>query len=741
MKYRLTLLSTLLLMFAHQSQAQMPAALVNAERAKLLASVKSVPKLGACGPVAIWGTMAFPILSAPNADGVEMAIAAAAGYAKGRVVLFGQNSYLSGSGGGDHGQLLENCVKWAANKEKPRIGLRGAQSAAATLQKRGFRTESMEKLDKKSLNDYDVVIVNMQGLISTEDGAAVFEFIKGGGGFIGGMSGWAFGQTSGGKDLATSHGLNQALLPIGVAITDMTAFDRLPAFDARIELSPLMNAAEAIGAIRKQQQGQGAAITPEQLKQGSNAIQIALAAQSPGRNNLQVAVLGALGNADANVPVPTRETPLTDAQHGPARMRLGMEARVLKLASGGAVVPHPAHEVFPGKVPATAPRIKGELVVTPAISGWTSTGLYAAAGDSITVTIPAAFAGKGYAVRIGCHNDTLYHLDKWQRVPDICRSVSLEEPVTKTASAFGGLIYIEVPSRERDNQATCPVTIENAVAAPYFVLGKDTDETWKQIQNRPAPWAELAGSKMVVSCPSEVARNIKNPTELMTFWDAVVTAQDDLSNQTAERRRPERIVCDVQISAGYMHSGYPIMVPTSAAPEMVTLTRLKWPGWGFYHEIGHNHQRSDFTFAGTGEVTNNVIGMYCYEAVLKKDKTVGHTGALPERQREYMKEIKKAADKWALWKKEPFLALTTYVQLIDAFGWESWRAYLYSFADESFGPKPENDEEARDQFLVRYSKITKKNLAPFLEFWGIPLSSQAKAAVSTLEPWMPKGIN
>jgi Peptidase M60, enhancin and enhancin-like/N-terminal domain of M60-like peptidases len=740
MKFPVLTFFTFLLCLTTTSHSQMPPAMVNAERAKILAGVKSVPKLGACGPVAIWGTIAFPILSAPNADGVELPVAAAAGYAKGRVILFGQNSYLSGSGGGDHAQLLENCVKWASNKEKPRIGLYDAEAAAA-LDKRGFRAESFKKLDTKSLNDFDVVIVNMQRVISAEDGAAVIDYIKGGGGFIGGMTGWAFGQTSGGKDLAIAHGLNQALLPTGVAITDMTAFDRLPGFYSRVELSPLMNASEAIGAIRKQQEGKGAALTPDQLKQGSNAIQIAMAAQSPGRNSLQQAVLRAIGNGDGKVSVPTKEAPLTDAQHGPARLRLGMESRVLKLAAGETITPHPAHEVFPGKVPADAPRITSELVITPSIPGWASTGLYAAAGDSITVTIPAAFVAKGYAVRIGCHSDTLYHLDQWQRVPDICRSVSLDAPVTKTASAFGGLIYIEVPSRDRANTETLSATIGNAVPAPLFVLGKDTDASWKEIQKRPAPWAELAGSKMIVTLPSDVARTINNPTELMTFWDAVVTAQDDLSNQTADRLRPERIVCDVQISAGYMHSGYPIMVPTSAAAEMVTLNRIKFPGWGFYHEIGHNHQKPEFTFAGTGEVTNNVLGMYCYEAVLKKDKIIGHTGATLERQKEYMKEIKQADDKFALWKKEPFLALTTYIQLVDEFGWEAWRKYLHSFATNELGPKPENDDDARDQFLVRYSKITQKNLGPFFDFWGIPVSSSAKAEVSKLEVWMPKGAN
>ncbi len=716
--------------------AQMPPALVNAERAKILEGVKSVPKLGAPGPVGIWGQIAFPILSAPDKDGVEIAVGAAAAYGKGRIILFGQNAYLSGDGGGDHAQLIENCVMWAGNKAKPRIGLKGVKGAA--LAQRGLKAEEFSTVEKKNLSDYDVVILNTQGVVSAEEGAALIEYIKGGGGFIGGMTGWAYGQTSGGKDLATSHGVNQAIMAAGVANTDMSAFDQLRSFEARVELPAMMNASEAITAIKKQREG-GPTLTPEQMKQGMNAIQIAMAAQPPDRSNLKNAVAAALGNAGTDAPIPTAKAPLNDTQHAAARLRLGMETRMLRLMSAEGIKAHPAHVEFPGKAPENAPRTGAEIAITPSISGWHSTGLYAVAGEPITVTIPEKFADKGYAVRIGCHSDTLYHLDKWERAPDITRSDTLATATTKTASAFGGLIYIEVPGRAKDDEPFT-VAIKDAIAAPLFVLGKDDDAKWKEIRQRPAPWAEMACDKMIISFPREVAQAINNPTELMQFWKATVEAQDDVSNQAAERTRPERIVADVQISAGYMHSGYPIMIPTSAAPEMTTLTRLKFPGWGFYHEIGHNHQRRTFTFDGTGEVTNNVIGMYCYEAVLKKDWLIGHGGITEESRKDHIKKIKAAKDKWQTWKSDPFLALTTYIQLIQEFGWESWRKYLHSFDSTEYGPEPKGDDEARDQFLIRYSKIANKNLGPFFDFWGIPVSSAAKAEVSKLEPWMPKGL-
>ncbi len=727
------------LLFCAFAQAQMPPEMVTAERTKILAGVKSVPKGGSPGPIAIWGNIAFPILSAPDRQGVEIAVAAAAGYGKGRTMLFGQNNFLDGGLGGDHAQLMENCVKWVGAKDKPRVGLRGV-NAVSFYDGRGFRTEKFDgPLEKKTLKDYDVVIANIQGITDPEEGAALAEWIKGGGGFIGGMTGWAFGQTSGGKDLAVAHGVNQALMAAGVAITDMSAFDQLRAFEARPALPRMMNASEAVTALKKQSSG-GAALTAEEVNQGANAIQIALAAQPPDRSNLRDAVTAALGGTSNSGPIPTKADPLTQAKNASARIRLGMETRVLRLAATEKVAAHPAHESFPGKTDAAAPRITKEVSITPSIPGWTSTGLYAAAGETITVSVPAAMADQSYAVRIGCHSDTLYHLDTWSRAPDISKSTALTSAQTKTASAFGGLVYIEVPNRAKDD-APFTVTISNAVAAPLFVLGKDDDDKWNNlIKKLPAPWAEMACDKMIVSVPTEIARAVKNPTEVMTFWKKQVEAQDDISNQTAERKRPERMVADVQISAGFMHSGYPIMLHVPEADEMVTFSRLKFPGWGYHHEVGHNHQRGDFTFDGTGEVTNNVLAMYVYHAVLEKDWLIGHPAISEEARKENIQKIKRASDKWQTWKSDPFLALTTYIQLIQEFGWESWRKYLYSFSDSSFGPAPANDDAKRDQFLVRYSKIANKNLGPFFEAWGIPVSSSAKAEVGKMPPWMPMGL-
>ena len=82
----------------------------SAERAKLLDGVTAIPKLGAPGPVAIYGQFAFPVIAA-GADGkAQMALCAAAEYGKGRAIIFGHTGYIdAGSMNADLGKLLENA--------------------------------------------------------------------------------------------------------------------------------------------------------------------------------------------------------------------------------------------------------------------------------------------------------------------------------------------------------------------------------------------------------------------------------------------------------------------------------------------------------------------------------------------------------------------------------------------------------------------------------------------------------
>ena len=399
---------------------------------------------------------------------------------------------------------------------------------------------------------------------------------------------------------------------------------------------------------------------------------------------------------------------------------------------------HPAAEFFPGAVPADAARIASRTVsIDTTVPAWHSTGLYAAPGELIRVQIPPEAADKGFGVRIGCHTDGLWHLDKWQRAPEISRRESLRQAQTAAANPFGGLIYIEVPGD--CTLGTIAVSVAGAVEAPRYIHGKTSVEEWKtKLRNSPAPWAELETKKVILSVPSAKIRQLDDPDALMAVWDAILDAQADLATIPRDRKRPERIVPDTQISAGYMHSGYPIMTWLDGSVDTsLSTAKMKAGSWGHFHELGHNHQVGDWTFDGTGEVTCNLFSLYVMETVCGQPSGRGHDAMEPASVEKRLRKHLETRAVFERWKADPFLALTMYHQLRTGFGWEAFKKVFAEYRDLPNAQRPKNDDEERDQWMVRFSRATGKNLGPFFQTWGVPTSQAARDSIQGLPGWMP----
>ncbi len=142
---------------------------------------------------------------------------------------------------------------------------------------------------------------------------------------------------------------------------------------------------------------------------------------------------------------------------------------------------------------------------------------------------------------------------------------------------------------------------------------------WKQtLRNAPGPWAELVGKLVILSVPSSAVRDLDDPEALMAYWDEVME-HCYAFYAAPKRNRPERYCVDRQISAGYMHSGYPIMTGDDVAKTFCDLNILRGNTgikcWGFYHEMGHNFQQPEWTWSAFGEVTNNLFSLYGTETL------------------------------------------------------------------------------------------------------------------------------
>jgi hypothetical protein len=127
--------------------------------------------------------------------------------------------------------------------------------------------------------------------------------------------------------------------------------------------------------------------------------------------------------------------------------------------------------------------------------------------------------------------------------------------------------------------------------------------------------------------------------------------------------------------------------------------------------------------------------MYTIETVCKKPWIKGHEG-LSNRERQIAKYIG-GGRKFEMWKSDPFLALQMYAQLVEGFGWETFKKVFAQYRDLPKDQRPRGEEQERDQWMVRFSQACGRNLGPFFDAWGVPVSAKAREQIAALPAWMP----
>ncbi len=703
-------------------------------RGILLEGVKEVAAPGAPGSLAVCAPGAEAIVVGEAGAGGRAAVVAAGKLGRGRVVAFAHDGYFSEEhlATADTGRLVANAARWASGgKKAPKVGVIRPESMAKFLGAEGMTTAKASP--QESLDGFDVLVVTPYDL-SPRHADRIRSFVRSGGGLLAAATGWGWQQGSR-APMSTFVG-NRMLAGSGLAWTDGFAGRTAPGgFSAGGAISPLLNASAALDALKA-----GREPGADDFAAGIEAVLLALRSLPPSESKFRGDVAKALKGLRGADLVPTEKS-RADVKDMRRRFAIGLETAVALAAPADEARALPAAADFPGAVDPKAKRVTRKATVDLSVPRWHGLGLYAPPGGKVVVTGPKDVGSLKLGVQVGCHTDRLWHLDSWERLPEIARRFPIEGARTVVASAMGGMIYIDVPDDAPHRKVE--LTIAGAVEAPLFRLGETTAADWKTIRDRPAPWAELAGKNLIFTVPSALARRLDDPEPLMKFWDDVVADQDATAS-SPPRRSPERIAVDRQISAGYMHSGYPIMGPIDAsATTALDLAKLKAEGsWGYFHELGHNHQEGEWTFDGTGEVTNNVLAVHVFDRLLKLPFDSGHEAIRGKDLRE--KRIREHLSKGApfdAWKSDPFLALMMYLQLYEGFGWEPFEKVFAEYSKLPRDERPKDDDARRDQWMVRFSRAVGKDLGPFFQTWGVPTSQAARDSIKDLPPWSPPGMD
>lgn len=377
-----------------------------------------------------------------------------------------------------------------------------------------------------------------------------------------------------------------------------------------------------------------------------------------------------------------------------------------------------------------------------------STGLYAVAGKFIEVDVPKDV--KNAQVQIGAHTDRLNYwiagTEDWRRMPIITKTQKLKPGINKLTSPFGGLVYINFGYKAKD--ITAEFAFKHVISSPYFLLGETSKQDWeKQLKENKAPWGELATNNIILTLPDSVLQTIKDPDKVMKLWDLIIRGEMDLAQISAPSYRAQRLVPDEQIGGGYMHSGYPIMIhhsPTKhllsneimADPDLLMKPSNGGANWGFFHEIGHNLQNLNWVFGGTTEVSNNFFSLYMFDRLMggRDGAHSAITGANTQKQ---MKEYFSEGANYEKWKSDAFLGLIMFRQMQEGFGWESFKSFFRVYKDLGPSIGKLNDQQKIDLWVSTYSKVVKRNLAPFWLIWGIPVSAETQKELAVYPSWKP----
>lgn len=361
---------------------------------------------------------------------------------------------------------------------------------------------------------------------------------------------------------------------------------------------------------------------------------------------------------------------------------------------------------------------------------WISTGLYLAPGMKTNMIMPKNIVNRKWMVQIGCQTDYLEHKEL-KRAASVYERFPVTSEVMQVQNLWGGLIYLVAPADS--NVEGQEVIVERAVSAPYYKYGETTLDDWASLRSAPSPWAELEFDNVILTVQSHIILDLERPDEVAVLWNDIMKGIAELAVIPEKFARKERFVADVQISYGFLHAGYPIMMHSYTAPELFKLNDARTKGlWGEIHELGHNQQQSAWEFPKhTTEATCNLWSVYVHEEKLGINRAKAHPDMTSEkRQRrvdDYVKQGRHLSN-WSVW-----TALETYLQLQERFGWDSFKKVFSAY--HGMQNVPSDNAGKMNLYTNTFSQIVGMNLTGFFKAWGWPIEADTEQELSPLPVW------
>ena len=373
-----------------------------------------------------------------------------------------------------------------------------------------------------------------------------------------------------------------------------------------------------------------------------------------------------------------------------------------------------------------------------------STGYWVNAGDALTVDFHYTGSTPSPMPSVWIHS---LDDDTWDYETD--QKVRLRVGSNAIVARKKGAIYIAVENAPTSGLMNIDI-VSGGHPMPRFVLGEHASADWSRMLQAygNTPYAELISQRaMITSTLAHARQYVDDPIDMLETWDRIINfaeAQFGLSLSATEPndspQLPYHFVECVGCS-GYMYAWqYRTAFVNDQIRKVVNRRMLEQEGWGPWHELGHFIQHDDLTMDGRDpgddvETVVNLTSLWIQTHLFDQKSELEVDREWPKIQA-YLKQGSRNWDRQA----DVWIRLGMFWQLRLAFGPTFYPRYAReSRALQGYPGGAKAEKQAR--VVIETCRVAGRNLIPFYEKWGVPITAATRRTVEDLHlPTLDKPI-
>ncbi|MEK7952071.1 Ig-like domain-containing protein [Luteolibacter soli] len=692
---------------------------VEAVRTAILTGVAQLADPTQPGHMSVWGPTAVSISNYAGQNETQPMIAAAT-LGAGRVVVMPDHQWFNMDNYGSQfntGTYYQNAINWAAGTTNKGIAIVTVNAACSTwLAAQGYTnvTTTTEANLPTALASANVLVGWLGNNTPAASISAVSNFLSNGGAallcdYSPGYS-WWWGKQK--WQIPSAIALREAGLAfVSDDLVWSGPFTTNRADDV-MTLDTIVSLMANPGAYTQNQKDLAVVVMQRML-------------ESLDPNDIAYARLNAAFKNAVGAITPTPLAPVTDSFQ---RTLLSIEcSQLAKLAPASMTAHRAALAVSP-----TAPRVTNATFGLEAPAAAHSektiyTPFYAAPGELVTITFPAALSTINLDVRTSHLRSAPGDATSYPVMPAQIINRDVTSTTVQVANPHGGLIQIIVPSNVTWS-GTQNITVTGAVQAPYFKLGTTTDAQWVAgIRSRGTPFGVIDSPEATLVVDADKwLRTLSDPEAVITEWNYFCGKVRQFYAYNPGRQLP-------------MHHDFYAAGGVSTYPQSYDLTdeitnslNLKSSAYALtLHEYGHICDSDNLLFNGFGETNPNLGGKWLQQTernyAWKQCLAVGRVN----------RYLTVASDP-DLWTEEAHHAVDVKVVPFDILSAQFGPALLKDTVAAMTALSPISTSQGKiDEWVRQLSNRTGYDMTTFFEAWLLPVSASVKTELSGLPDWMP----